>query len=292
MVIPKKYPIVAIGMLSVLLLLISACSQPGTGGTSSLTPLQVIQNSTKAMKQLKSLHTELQSSNHTQISSATSGVPSDVSTNIMGNGDQMPPNQAQMNLTVNGTTHVSQVIDGDKVYVQNAQGQWYVLSKSTLEGAAGNPFSSVNIDQNGLLGLIEHAKITDHGADTLNGQSLRHISADLDKTALHQLLTDNPQLQGILGQQNIDNVLDKTKSFQSTIDVWIDEANFYVHRTQLKLKMTVDSTGVTGTGASTTMTDLSSTVDLSKFNEPVTITPPTNAIPTNHPSGIFGFGKL
>lgn len=296
----------AIPFLALLLtaLFASACSStvttPSSG--SSLTPLQVLQKSADAMKQLKSSHVEIQNTSTVQTAGATSVTPTttgtpaanNITVKLTGSGDEALPDSEQIKLTINQGTTLSEILQGQKVYVQNAQGKWYVLDKSSLQGAVGNTFSGFNIDQNTLIGLIQHAKITDHGAQQLNGQSLRHITADLDKAALAQLLKDNPQLSGGISQQNIDAVLSKTKSFKSSVDVWIDETQFYVHRTEFKLSLDLDTSSISGTPtvAGTVPTSVTSNqdsiIDLSKFNVPVTITPPTNAIPTNDPTVILG----
>lgn len=303
----KQYSI-GMALLTLLLLSISACS-PGNisigGGTgsgaatpSSVTPLQVLQNSANAMKQLKSAHIVLQSVNNLQTSSTASGTPTTTPTvinaTLRGSGDEVLPDGEQLQLTINQNTNVAEIVLGDKVYVQNTQGQWYVLDKSVFQGIVGNPFSGINIDQNSLLGLIQHTQITDRGTEALNGQNLRHITAALDKEGLRQLLQNNPQLQGSLGQQNIDTLLNNTRSFQSSVDVWIDETQFYVHRTQLKLNLVADTSAVAGTPTvagtlpASVATNLNTIVDLSKFNDAVTITPPANATPTNDPTTILG----
>ena len=320
----KRYLILALTLISTVMF-ISACSQPitgpTTGTTSSLTPLQVLQKSANAMQQLKSAHAEIQSSNSVQSSNATATVatstatattgtstststpasstpiPTTSSLTIKGSGDEALPDQEQLNLTINQNTHLAEIVQGNKVYVQNAQGQWYVLDKSAFQGIVANPFAGVNFDQNSLLALIQHTQITDHGTQSLNGQNLRHITATLDKEGVRQLLNDNPQLAGSLGGQNIDAILNNTKSFLSSVDVWIDESQFYVHRTELKLNLVADTSGLNGTPTATATpqpssitTNLDTVVDLSKFNVPVVITPPTNAIPTNNPGAIFGLG--
>lgn len=306
MALRKHYTILFMLMVAIALL-ITACSQTVTGpttGGSSLTPLQVLQKSADAMKQLKSSHIDLQSNTSLQTSdTATPSVgtgtptPSNITINITGTGDeaftsdQATPDQEQLTLNIGQAAKVAEIVQNDKIYVQNPQGQWFVLNKSDFQGSIGNPFSGVNLDQNSLLGLLQHTKITDHGDENLNGQSLRHITADLDKTALRQMLNDNPQLQGALGQQNLDTVMNNLKSFQSSIDVWIDETQFYVHRTELKLNLVANTSTNESAAPSTATTNLDTIIDLSKFNQPVTITPPTNATPTNNPGAIFGFGR-
>jgi hypothetical protein len=298
MYIQKHYPALAMALLVSVLFLVSACTQPGTGpssGTSSLTTLQVLQNSENAMKQLKSSHVELQSTSNYRISGAqptTSHgssiiIPPNGTDSITASGDEALPNAEQLQLTINQNTKMTQIVEGNNVYVQNAQGKWYVLNMNDFAGMVGNPLSSVNFNQNSLIGLIEHANITDHGDETLNGQSLRHITAALDKTALTQLLEANPQIAQQFGQQNVNDLINNLKSFQSTIDVWIDESQFYVHRAQLKLNLTANTSDVASSGQSTTTGNLNTTVDLSKFNETVNITPPSNATPTSDPAVVF-----
>lgn len=301
----SKYGFLALLLMAVVLL-VSACSQTTSGTTtSSLTPLQVLQNSSNAMQKLKSSHVDIQLNNNTQTTGASatttsatptaSGtpVPQNVTISIKGSGDQVLPNQ-QLNLaitTLNQTTNVSELTQGDKLYVRNPQGQWYVMDKSTLQNYVGNPFAGVNISQSDLLGLVTEAHITDYGTQSLNGLNLRHISADLDKNALKQLLSTNPDLKSTLGQQNINTLLDHTQSFKSTINVWIDETQFYVHRTEFKLNMVANTTGLGSDVPKTISTNLDTIVDLSKFNSPVTLNVPSNATPTNNPGAIIGLGK-
>ena len=308
-------------VLVMILLLMSACSAPviGTGG-SALTALEVLQNSSAAMKQLKSVHFDLRAASivHTgnvpttasatpTITSAmpttTAPVPGQVSLSITGHGDESLPGQQslQINVIQSGTGQnisLSEILLGRKVYVQNPKGQWFVLDKSVLEGFIANPFAGINVDPLAFLGLLQDATIIDHGTELLNGQDLRHISATLDKAALKLLLNNNTLLNKLFGQQNITNVLDRARGLQSSLDLWIDETNFYVHRTELKFSL---DEGLSSLGASVTPTatasvgvlpgltvNFDSIVDLSNFNQPVTITLPANAIPTDNPFNIFG----
>jgi hypothetical protein len=305
-------------LLVIAMLLISGCSVGvgiNNGGstsangtpTSSLSPLQVLQNSSNAMQKLKSSHVDIQLADkitavntNATATPTTTGTPTatptvqNVTLNVKGNGDQALPDQMQMTISataLNGTANLAEVMQGDKVYVQNTQGQWYVLNKSDLANMVGNPFAGVNFDQNSLLGLVMHSNITDHGIQALNGQNLRHISADLDKDALRQLVSQNPDLKSAVGQQDLDTLLNNTKTFNSSVDVWIDETNFYIHRSEFKLNFTADTSEVSGQAPQSVGTNLDSILDLSKFNEPVNITTPANATPTDNPGTVFGFGN-
>ena len=299
--------------LAAALLVVSACSSSisiGAGGSptpSSLTPLQVLQNSAKAMQKLNSVHFVTTSIGSFQANNAgtpttavTPGI-NNTSVNVKTSGDAALPNQEKSQITLNQSVNLAEIVTADKVYIQNTKGQWYVLDKSTLQGyAGGNPFAGVNLpNMHDWIALLQHVQLTDHGTEALNGQNLRHITATLDKDSLKQLLTSNGQLNSEFGKQNVDSVLNSAKSLSATLDAWIDESTFYVHRTELKFNLNADLSslrGASGTPAATATatvpsnvtTALDSIVDLSKFNEPVTITPPANAIPTDNPLVIFG----
>lgn len=319
--IQKKHYVLSI-TLALAFLLLSACTttigggNPNSGG-SNLTVLQLLQNSSKAMSQLKSAHIDLKANGSgmaltpNATATPTTGTPTatpttnQVTFHLSGSGDEALPNgeAMQFDVTQNGATstpttaHLEQVVQGDKVYIKNTKGQWYVLDKSALKGYVDNPFSGINSpDLTDLIGLLEHTKITDNGVQSLNGANLRHITIVLDKDALKTFLKNNQQLVDLLGQQNLNAVIDNTKTFNSTVDLWIDEHTAYVHRTELKFNFSVDtgtlSQSITPTVTtilvpSNVTTNFDSTVDLSNFNAPVTITPPTNAIATNDPVKVF-----
>ena len=287
--------------LGAVLLIVSACSAPGatsSNGNSSLTVMQVLQNSANAMQKLKSVHFDSTTNGSFQgTSSSSTSSAGAVTVNLKGSGDELLPDQQQGHITLNNMINLAEVVTTDKVYVQNAQGKWYVIDKSALKDQSSNLFngSNININMNDLLPMLQEVQLTDHGDQSLNGQNLRHITAALDKNALQKILTSNSQLNSTLGQQNISKILNSTKSFKSTLDVWIDETHFYVHRTELKVNADADLSSLATPNAngknalpSNATVALDSIVDLSKFDQPVTITPPTNAIPTNNPNGIVG----
>jgi hypothetical protein len=301
----RLYSLLALGAL---LLLMSACAPVISSGGSSLSPGQVLQNSAKAMKQLRSAHFDLKVAsnllaNPTSVTATATPVPNEINVNITGSGDENLPDKQLLQITIGQNItgqniSLSEIALGNKVYIKNPKGQWYVLDKSVLEGVIGNPFAGINIDPSSLLNLLQNAQLVDHATEALNGQNLRHISASLDKVGLRQLLTSNPQLSKLFGQQNIDTVIDKAKAFQASVDLWIDETNFYVHRAELKFNLNEDLSSLnnsTTPGATPTVAPLSglttsfdSVTDLSNFNQPVTITPPANAIPTDNLISIFG----
>ncbi len=295
MKIQKKFFVACIPLV-LLALFISACSSTGSSGSSSnLTVLQVLQNSATAMQKLKSSHIDFSltgSANASATATPTStSSPSSASFSVKGNGDEALPNESLHITTMQGS-NLAEIVLGSKVYVQNAKGQWYVLDKSSLQGMTGNPFSGIDTSNiTDILALAQHAQITDHGDQTLNGQSLRHITIALDKQGLQQLLTQNGQMASVIGQQAVNTIINGTKGFNSTLDIWIDETQFYVHRTELKLNVNANLSAATATTGGNVPANVSTTidsiVDLSKFNETVNITAPANAIPTTNPVSIF-----
>ena len=296
-------------VLAIVLVFMCACSPSigGNGGSggSSLTPLQVLKNSAKTMQQLKSAHFQMTTTTLLQTGSATptSGTPTpsnNISLNLTANGDENLPDQESLNLTLNSAINLAEIVQGDKVYIQNTHGQWYVMNKSVLGGLVGNPFSGINLlDLTNLIGLAQTATLSDHGDELLNGQSLRHITVTLDKDGFRQLISSNEQLKNLFGQQNIDAVLSSAKTLKASLDLWIDETQFYLHRVELKFNLNADLSSLRASATATAgvtvppslTTTLDSVVDLSKFNEPVTITLPTKAIPTDNPLAIFGLGQ-
>jgi hypothetical protein len=257
------------------MMIMSACSPGSSSPPSSLTPAQVLQKSTDAMKKLGAWHNDFKATVTVNGANATDAqMPSNVTITAQGSGDQsIPDKQQKLDLTLgynNISTQVSDVITGDKAYIKY-QGQWYVVDKAQLDqyGLTSSLLIGPTIDENSLLNLIQHVTITDHSTENVNGQSLRHLTANMDKEAFKQLLLTNPQLKGVFSSQD----LDALKDFSAIADLFIDETNFYVHRTQLKVNAGTDVDGKTVSAS----VDL--TIDLSKFNEPVTITAPTDAKP-------------
>src|SRR5205085_5142011 len=143
----KHYALLMLSGLVALLLLVSACSMPGGSGSGSSTPqskltvMQVLQNSQKAMSQLKTAHVALNIKGSGQSSgsaSPTTGSPipsGTVNFSLTGQGVEALPGQEQMSLTVNQSVTntantVTEILSGGRLYAQFG-GQWYVLNNSS-----------------------------------------------------------------------------------------------------------------------------------------------------------------
>jgi len=287
---PQRFFFLGLGIP--LLFLLSACSLFGGSSNGAngdgQTPAQVMQNTFNAMQQLKTVHVNM------NIAQTAMGAPAQGGTlNVQTQGDEQFPDQAALNLTIgqaNGgqNTDLSEVVTGKQVYVQNPQGQWYVLDATTFMGSANNPFAGAQVSNyNNLLTIAQKGTIKDNGDEIVSGQKVRHLSTTFGKDALQDILNATGRLNGLSVQQrqNMQGMLDATKLNKATLDVLIDEKTSYIQRLDLKLNTTVN-TATTAAPVNVT-SNVDATIDYSKFNVPVVITAPTNATPTDDPAAIF-----
>ena len=279
----KKHIIVFLALA--LVLLVSACGSPASS-TGSQTPSQVLQKSLTAMQQLKAVHISMNlTSNGDWGRSAISSTAHTFSVNATANGDEVMPDKSMLHLSVGQGYNVAEITLGKQLYLQNSKGQWYVLDTSKYKGSANNPFASMNSSTyNKLLAIAQKATYTDHGVQTLNGESLRHITVTFGKDVLKDLLSATNL--STLQQQGANNLLNNAKLVNPTLDVWVDQSTSYVHHMELIFDMNI-KTSSSGTGASSSTINVDMTVDYSKFNVPVTISAPGKAIPTNNLSSVF-----
>ena len=292
----KKHIIATVAIAFALLL--SAC---GTNGSSSQTAGQVLQDSLNAMKQLKAVHVDMKFSGGLSYgSTGTAGTTTHpITVNVIANGDEVKPNQDVIHVDAGPGYNLSEITVGNKVYVQNSKGQWYVLDASSYKGSPNDPFARLDASNyNQLLTLAQKATITDHGNQTLNGVSLRHITVTLGKNALRDLLNATGETGKLspTQQQNLNKMLNNVKLVNPTLDLWIDDATHYVHRMEVKFSLTMNTSSMVSPTTSTftipgnMSTTVDTIIDYSKFNESITISAPANAIPTSNPSTIFGIG--
>jgi hypothetical protein len=268
----KKY--IFLGGLLALFFMLAACSVPGLGGASP-TPAQTLQNSAAAMARLNSVHVDLQATLNARANNANNGV----TFNLSGQGDATKPDDASINLSLGQKPLLAVISAGSKVYVQNGDGVWYWLDKSALKNAAQSFFSQSLATRLGqIMAVVENAKLTDQGQETLNGVSLDHINAVLDQQTLQALDT---QLAGLLPQSVQTG---QSQITAASLDLWIDQSTWFVHQAVLNVTTQVDMTAlqpylgqsdVTGVVPVTVKAQL----DFSKFNQPVTIQPPANSVP-------------
>lgn len=267
----KSLPL--LGFIALLFILV-ACSAPGVG-SGATTPAQTLANSATAMNKLSSVHFALQ----TNLSTQGNGGATGITYAVTGQGDAAKPDQVAVNLSA-GSPLLSLVSSGQKVYVRVKDGSWYSADKSQIQDAEQNFFSQSLAQRLGqVMNSLQNARLTDHGLETVNGQSLDHITATLDAQTLKML---SSELNGLAPSQDQSG---QNQIKQATLDVWIDQATSYVHLAKLNLLTQVDASGLEHfSGQKTNASGIlpiavNAQVTFSKFNQSVTIQPPANSIP-------------
>ena len=299
----KKYILPALLIMMAVLLLVSAC------GGSSVTAGQLLTNSATAMKQIKSLHMDMTATVNLAVSGPSSSnsttFPANTNITLKASGDEVLPDQTSLKVSSSGIAKIAfgEIVKGNQLYIQNAQGQWYVIDKSKLDGTTNsinNLLSNASApDFSKLLDMLQKdVTVADHGDETLNGASLRHITITLDKNGLTKLIENSNQFKGLpaTSQQSVKGLLNTVSNFNASLDFWFDEATSYIHRLELKLNTAVDLSKFSSPAASTTASvppafslKADIVLDLSRFNDSsIKITAPANAIPTDNPGVIFG----
>lgn len=269
-----KNHILSVGLI-VLLFLLAGCSMPGIGSSSS--PSQTLANSATAMSKLKSVHFDLQTTLTVQSSNSTNGI----TFNVGGHGDAATPDRVSISLASGQEPLLGLISSGPKIYVQIKQGTWYSVNKDSIKDAEQNFFSQSLAARLGqIMTLVQNAKLTDQGQETVNGESLDHITATLDQQTLKSL---SSELNGLAPSQD-QSALNQIK--QAVLDVWIDPSTLYVHQAKLDVVTQVDSSGLkhfTGqqpdSSTAVLPIELKAQVNFSKFNQAVNIQPPANSIP-------------
>lgn len=278
----------------VLVCLLSACNWFGLGATTqksspqgpantqAQTPVQVLQSAADAMQHLKSVHIVM---NVGTTSGTTATNQQQNMLSVKANGDQVFPDQASLHLSlgqmIGGNQRtLSEIVTNKKLYVQNPQGQWHVIDIGKLTGA---PFVAPQVSNyNNLLVLAQKANVTDHGEEMLNGQMTRHITVTFGNDALKDLLNATGQLGSLSSQQqqDLNQALSQIKLNSSMLELWIDKANSYVSRLELKCSISTNAAASTN-AASNANSSVDAIIDYSNFNEQVTITAPAQAIPVD-----------
>lgn len=273
-------------------LLLSACSPfgGGPGATQNTQPSatsapqttqQVLQNTLKAMQQLKTIHIAM------NIATDTKSATDEAMLNIKIEGDSVLPDQSSLQLAMgqgmaDPQVKLSEIVTGNKIYLRNQKGQWYVSDLAAFTRSTGNPFASAQFSNfNNLLTQAQKVNVIDNGTETLNGQNVNHLTADFGKDSLLDLLNATGQLNNLQPQQRqrLQNSLDSVNlQQQPTLDLWIDPATSYVQRMELKFMLSTQD-NITSS--------VDSVIDYSHFNASITINPPTNATPTDNPAAVL-----
>ncbi|HEY0755079.1 MAG TPA: LppX_LprAFG lipoprotein [Ktedonobacteraceae bacterium] len=265
-----KKPLFFAGMIT-LLLLLAACSVPGTAAS----PGQTLLSSASAMGKLSSVHFDLQTVTTVQSNSSTNGLTYPVT----GQGDATSPDKVSIQLSSNGPL-LGLISSGQNIYVQSKGGPWYSVDKSNVKDAEQSFFSQSLATRLGqIMSALQNAQLTDHGQETVNGESLDHLTVTIDQQTLKSISSELNGLAPADSQSGLNQIK------KATLDLWIDTSTSYVHLVKVDIVTQVDATALEHfTGQSIGATgalpiEMKAQVTFSKFNQPVNIQPPTSATP-------------
>lgn len=298
---PKRYLTLLIGVF--LLFLVSACgpsnNTTGTGGTGGgstataapqkLTVPQLLQKSSDAMKKVTSMHFNMGMSADVSYTT-TSASAQQTAITLQGSGDEAGQNKVAMDMNVGISSmqiKLSEILLDSKVYFKNTKGQWYVLDKST----AGVSSLTGTQDYSKFLDVAKKGQYTDHGVETYNGEQLHHVTYTFGKDLIQDIFDAMGQSSSVTPA--IKQELNAFNISQLTLDTYTDDATSYVHHIQMKMSMSLNTdakkTPVATPVAGGNSMDMRYTIsmDFSKFNVPVNISAPANAIPATNMNEIF-----
>lgn len=242
-------------------------------------PLQQLGNTATAMLQVKSAHVVVALSSTTHLSRPLIGsLPQDITVKVTGSGVEALPQEQQMNLIVNNLPATQETLSQGKWFVEFPNHLVFMLVPS-IPGSLGtsargrNPSPtpgtpSQNLDVDAVIALVQHLQITDHGEETVSGMRLHHIAIALDTQAIKQLLS----LAGAQGKQ----VAEAIQWVKGTADLFINDTNSLVYRVGLTGTVNVQIPALGQKIPATTQ--FTAQMDLSQFNQPVTIVAPKNPI--------------
>lgn len=272
----QRYRVYA--MLVTLLLLLASCGVPGFA-SGSPSPAQILQNSVDAMSHVQSAHIDLQANVNMPSSPSSANTITNMSAvNVTGHSDVANPDKVSLDLLMGDAQLLSVVSIGQKVYLREKSGNWFFLEKNQIKDKEQSFFSQSLTQRMGqIMVLLQEAQLTDHGQESLNGETLEHITATLDGQTLQAL---SGQFNGFLSTSAVQG---QNQLQKAVLDVWIDLSTSYVHQAQLDLMATAQmpSNGQQGQEQGPVKAqpvELKLQLNFSKFNAPVTIQAPANAV--------------
>jgi hypothetical protein len=299
-----------VALVVALLVVAAACG--GTSSTSaSNSPLavaanvsadQVVKDSETAMAAVKSASFVMDAG--MTVQGDTSKMTDPTTKALLGDGvtvhakgaSQSDPTAADMTISLGlagQTLELGMKSQGTEAWV-GYQGQWYKVdaksSKSLDEQAGIGADPNAQLKSLGLDPSLWGLQYTMVGQETLNGVDVYHVkgTADPQKLAaalleaskdpeLAQKLGGNSQLKGLeegLGQDTAQLEQLSKGLKEATVDYWIGVDDSLIYKTQMTGALDTtgqkDMSGVDGMSMKLTM-------QMSDFDQPVTVTPPANA---------------
>lgn len=213
------------------------------------------------MQQVKSLHMTMNSALATSDSSTSHRPDIPIATYEI---DSLPPDQVEMHITLHSNPPKTSTViqQNGKNYTQDENGKWSVSRKdNSLTDTQAMAYLN-------LSSAIDAGSFLDHGDEISGNHKLRHVTVILANDTVPNFLADAYQEK-----------IPKNLTIQSTtLDFWIDESTYYLNRIKYII---IGNASVAGNNANSSQVSklsvqITTVIDYSKFNEPITITVPQN----------------
>lgn len=282
----------------------SSGSSPAAQADAGVSAEQVVKDSEAAMAQVDSAAFVADAT--VAIQGDTSKMTDPTAQALLGDGVTLhiegktasDPTAVDMTMsaTVSGQTlQLGMKAKGERAWV-SFQDQWYKVDAKSGAGLDEQAqVGAAPTEQLKSLGLDPAAWGTTYtmvGTEDLGGTKVYHVKAEADPAKLADALlkaSEDPSLAEKLGgqeqlqqlgqslTQNKEQAEELSKSLKdASVDYWIGVDDSLMYKAQFALSMDTtgqeDMSGVDGVGMKLTMT-------MSAFDEPVTVTPPADALP-------------
>jgi hypothetical protein len=296
----------------VLVLVVAACGgSSGGSGTASTTPVaanlsadQIAQQSQAKMAQLKSAAytadlTLQVNGDASKITDPTQKalLSQGIKVHVQGKSNVQPAaSDMTMSLDFAGQNlDLSMVAQGSKAWIE-FQSQWYVMDAKTakglgpLTGSGATPMGE--LQKMGLDPQTMGATYTLVGTERVAGTPVYHVKATVDPKKLSKALAQaskDPkiaeslggqlkQLEQLGGQGTATGTQGLEKALKGvSIDYWVGTSDLLVRKVNAVFGVNPPA-GSKGASASPGMT-MTMTMTMAAFDQPVTVTPPANALP-------------
>jgi hypothetical protein len=279
----------------------SSASAFAVGGVSAD---QVVKDSEARMAQVKSASFVMDAG--LTVQGDTSQITDPMTKALLASGiavhadgkSQTDPPAADMTISLGiagQTLELGMMTQGTQSWVEY-QGQWYAVDSKTGQSLDKQArIGASPTEQLKSLGLDPAAwglTYTMVGGETLNGVKVYHVQGSADPQKLAESLlkaAEDPSLAKKLGGQaqlkQLGQALAQSKQQaqqlgkslkEATVEYWIGVDDSLMYKTQIGATLDMSGqqgmSGVNGIG-------VKMTVSLSDFDQPVTVTPPANALP-------------
>ena len=311
----RRYMVVFVALLLLVALAAGGCGSKKKSSSTSgnLTADQISAKGLDATKNLKSaafdmnMALNIKADTAKMISQSTAAVLAKPIT-LTGSGNISNEQPQKLDLTLNigaggMTINAGMKLDGQKAWL-DVMDTWYELPATMMSAITGGASPAAGATPGnltsvlGTLGVDPTSWISGHtllGTESVGGTNCYHLSDTVDMVALSQSLGTLMQSAGSLGsvlgtstssatsQQELKAAQDAVKQLQTILkdvklEAWYDTSTYDLHK--LTAQATMDFAAVPDAAKQGLQSgSFSFTLDLSKFGESVTVTPPASAKP-------------